>query len=135
MLCFFLINGLGWSPSEAYKPINSILAVYALLNAPLCGIAVSETFGESALFPAKRPLQFSIGGVMLLTTLIACSFGLQRAFGWSGVATAMILWQAIVAVWFIRDFRSRSRGKMERPVLPEFPISGCQHETANPQSN
>lgn len=105
VLFLFLINALEWSPDEAYFPVNAMIAVFVLLNAPLSRLAVHEAVAGTPLIPAK--LQFSIGAIMWLTACIAITLGLQRAWGWYGISVALLLWQGLIVYWSFQDFRNR----------------------------
>lgn len=42
VLCFLLINGMEWSPTDAQHPISFLLLVYGCISLPCAVIAISE---------------------------------------------------------------------------------------------
>ena len=100
--CFLLIYGLTWSPSDAYVPINSLIAAYAVIHAPFCCWAFLESSDVEMPRNSTGAFQFSISGIMVLTAIVAVSLGSYRAMGFQGIAVAMLIWYGLVGYAFGR---------------------------------
>jgi hypothetical protein len=99
-LCFTLIVRNSWTPGQAYYPINSVIAVFILAQAPLCALVIRHAQGQ-LIGAAKSGYQFSIAGIMLFTSFVAVALGLQRAMGFGGLVLAVLLWHVVVISWFV----------------------------------
>jgi hypothetical protein len=111
LFCLVTIAGNRWSPAQAYYPINSVIAVFVLAHAPLCGLVIRDAQRRLLKPGEKFHYQFSIAGIMTFTAFVAATLGLQRALGFSGLTLAVLLWHVVVIAWYWWTEPAREAGK------------------------
>lgn len=101
VICFFTIFLNRWSPTDAYYPINSLIAAFALAHAAFCILVIRDVKRRMYRPEENFNYQFSIGGIMIFTGFVAATLGLQRAFGFTGLAVGVVLWYLMIIAWYV----------------------------------
>jgi hypothetical protein len=80
VFCLFWIVSLSWSPRDAAVPVSSALICYELLIMPVGCLALYRTLRPLEPHGAtdSRPWQFSIGGLLLATAVLAVALSAGR---------------------------------------------------------
>lgn len=122
VICFVTIYFNHWSPTEAYYPINSVIAVFVLAHAPLCALVIRDAERRQFRPDEKFNYQFSIAGIMIFTGFVAVTLGLQRALGFSGLTLAVLLWHVVVVAWYFWTEPPRKAADATVKQAPQFEI-------------
>lgn len=119
VLCFATIALNRWSPQQAYYPINLMIAVFVLVNAPACALVVRDAQQRLSRPTEKIHYQFSIAGIMSFTAVVAAMLGLQRMLGFSSLTFAVLLWHLFVIGWYW--WTQPPRRAEQRPMMQPAP--------------
>jgi hypothetical protein len=115
VVCFALINGLGWGPSQAQTPIATLLVVFAAASIPLGVFALREADGWANV-PKRGPVQFRIATLLWLMAAVSLPLALFR-LGPAGPALAVLAAYALMFGYVLRSFHLRRR-EVERHLQP-----------------
>lgn len=122
-ICALLIAVFDWRPGEAHAPIATILAIYALLAAPLALVALRHIL-HGRVPPRPIVLRYSLKSLLYVMTALCVLLVLIRAIVQSqdeeavifGLFALVALSLAGVAGWFVWTGRRHS-GRFGRPAI------------------
>lgn len=77
VICFAVIYGFSWGPSEAATPIASLLFVFGVGCIPLAFLALRET-DPTPVFRSATPPQFSLAALLVWTLAVSLPLGFYR---------------------------------------------------------
>ena len=106
VLCFSMIFGLQWGPSDAAVPIASLLFLSTLGSTPL-GLLANWELRRSVFAKPSFRLQFNLSALFVLLTLLSIGFGLFLAAGSVGAACGVFLAYLIVVSCAAVRFHNR----------------------------
>jgi len=118
VVCFAIICGLEWSPSDARWPIGLLLAHFALIHLPAGIYAFREA--QDVQRPAqRRRVQFSIAAILVTTLAAALFLGAFRTENQQAIAGVAFAAYAVFVGYVVRGFhRGSSMQTLPRPSAP-----------------
>jgi hypothetical protein len=120
VICFCIIFGLKWGPSDAENPITTALVVFSLISLPLSGWGLKESYRQSARNPLR--FQFSIASLLWAMLIVALVCGFLRMGNQLGTAVVILVAYGMIIQSSIRRFwrvhtTSRQDARADKAVL------------------
>ena len=112
IICFFLICGFNWGPSDAQTPVELLLALFSLICVPV-GIAAVVELCRSRRLRQQLPAQFGISSLLWMMLVVSLFFSCLRANSQRGMAIVALAGYGIFLWRVVRDFRSKQAAKIE----------------------
>jgi hypothetical protein len=112
VLCFALICGLDWSPSDARRPIPALLILFALFYIPAGFYAFAEAKSPRPL--AKRPIQFTIASLLWTTLAVSIFLSACRVQDQALIALLALAGYGVI-VWYVVSRFRRNEGLFAEP--------------------
>jgi hypothetical protein len=77
-LCALLIAANSWGPSEAARPITTIIVAYTVVSAPCAIVALKQIHRTPDVKYHRKPWQFSLKSMLMATTAVCVLIGMGQ---------------------------------------------------------
>lgn len=109
MSCVVAISLLNLSPGRAREPVCTLLVLFSMASGVACATALGELRSASAGNDRRYPLQYSIGGLLLLMLAFSGALSLGRSMGAKAATSAFFVIYVIALIYVLDKFFTSRR--------------------------
>lgn len=109
MSCVLAISLLYSRPSRAHEAVCVLLVLFSMVSVAMCVAALGELRSERAGNDGRKPLQYSIGGLLLLTLALSGALSLGQTVGTKAATSAIFVAYVGILIYVLDKFVTNRR--------------------------